>query len=146
MDVITKDFTVTLGASFAESFSPFAATRHVCFCSFRSVINPIASNSRIYITKDDLLGNLTQLSLVQETQYTTKVTDSFNDICTCHCHVLNLLSKGKTLTQLNPNCFRPLRTKNSLSNIIHRRYFGEENFKRTQNARKHFLDQRLTSK
>ena len=31
LDVISQDFTVTLGASFAESFSSFAASRHYEF-------------------------------------------------------------------------------------------------------------------
>ena len=33
LDVITKDFSVTLGASFSETFTSFATTRHVDYYS-----------------------------------------------------------------------------------------------------------------
>ena len=33
LDVITKDFSVTLGASFSETFTSFTATRHIDYHS-----------------------------------------------------------------------------------------------------------------
>ena len=41
LDVVTKNLSVTLGASFSQSFSSFTTSRHLDFCKFVREFKPI---------------------------------------------------------------------------------------------------------
>ena len=61
LDVIPKDFSVTLGASFSETFASFASTRHVDCYSMRWVIPVQSSFLWFYMGKNDLSESTTSL-------------------------------------------------------------------------------------
>ena len=64
LDVVTKDLTMTLGASFSKTLSSFTATRHVEY-RVSTKFEDIASVSDFYTTRNDLSGNVRIFRLVE---------------------------------------------------------------------------------